>query len=145
MTQEKIEAEPPDQNPRGLTYFLNGKGSPRFLVRFAEANDERGETYLLKVDAVSKKEGQRIIFRYDGTDYTCIDCNSKSTDLPISRDILGDLGNNGTTIHCCRGPYCPNCEVYPKFGRLPSIKKRDLEESVRAYEELEKKGIQQTI
>lgn len=145
MTQEKIEAEPPDPDPRGLTYSLNGKGSPRFLFRFAEANDERGDTYLLKVGAIPKKPGQRIIFKYGGEEYTCIDCNSKSTELPTSREIWGDSGTDNSTIHCCKGPYCPNCEVYPKFGRLSSINKGDLEESIRAYEELEKKGIQQII
>ncbi len=143
MTQENPDVEPPDPDPRGLTYSLNGKGSPKFLFRFAEASAQ-GKTYLLKIGAVPKEKDKRVIFMYDGQNYTCTSCNTPAEKLPSSRDIREDWIDH-TIIQCGSGPYCPHCEVYPKFGRLESVNKRDLESSVRAYEEAERKGISEKL
>ncbi len=146
MTEETSEIEPPDLDPRGLTYYMNGKGSPRKLFRFAEASNGE-QTYLLKIGAITVNPGEKIIFEYNekNDNYTCIGCNSKAIELPTSRTIWGDSKINKETISCTRGPYCPKCEIYPKNGRLPPINERDLETFVTSYEEFEKKGIQQTI
>ncbi len=146
MTEETSEIEPPDPSPRNLIYFLNGKGSPKRLFRFAEASN-REHTYLLKLEAITINPEKKIIFEYNNKNekYTCIECNSVAIELPTSRTIWGNPKINKDSIYCSKGPYCPNCEIYPKNGRLSPINERDLESAIRAYEELERKGIQQTI
>jgi hypothetical protein len=146
MTEETPGIEPPDPDPRNRRYELNGLGSPGRLFRFAE-NNEKGIVYRLKVGAIPKIPGQRIIFRYNETtnEYTCIKCNSVAVNLATSRVLWRDTRFNDPEIQCGNGPYCPHCEEYPKDGRLCPMLKRDLDAEVRAYEDAKRKGIQQII
>jgi hypothetical protein len=56
MTQDNLEArsdaseEPPDPDPRNLTYILNGRGSPDALFRVADAYTSDGRHYVKKVE-----------------------------------------------------------------------------------------------
>jgi hypothetical protein len=145
MISDTPEIEPPDPDPRKKIYILNGLGSPKNLFRFGIASNNY--PYRLKVEAIPKIEGQRIIFKYDSVNeiYTCIACNSLAEIRATSREIWGDPGSSQNEVRCTKGPYCPHCEIYPNQGRLSPISKRNLEEQIKEYEELEKKGIQQII
>lgn len=134
MTQETSEAEPPDTDPRGLTYNplelafkANGRGSPRLIFRIEEATAPDGKLYVRKIDT------NRVYLQKERTQFECVSCRTPTTEVRVSRNI-------GSTGAFQTGPYhfCPRCETAPSLynikNRMPDISEHDLDMAVKKYD-----------
>ena len=138
MTEETTQEEPPDPDPRTLTFELNGRGSPKRIFRLEDAF-YKGRHFVRKADnphTVYEQIGENV--------YICFSCKGYTQEARASRDIRRGAVED-PMIQCGPVQYCPKCETLPKNNRFPAVDKNELEKAAAEYELTEKAQAQQTI